>query len=403
METPPSSSPVPAAPPRALDVPVRFRALARKDAAAAKKAVDLDRQMQSVARRAAAEKRPSRREPLLREMIEVRVEIDALVASVMGDPLPTGAEQSPLHQVPPHVCAILAKLLGIGTGPEFKPILERKAAEWLEHGRAFDEIAAEFGFVEAGSLGVGDARGALALTYNGSLVQMSAPLDKSSARKFVYQSLYVNTVPSEGELEMKVPLQIGDRLRTTAMETSAIRKLRVAARPRGEWKTERRTFDRISTILTTRPTAWGARTSLVPSLGRSGIASVQFEKARAEDAARRARIELANLVERLAFDRVKRDTIDVEMLGLVIHLQDLAAESGALAKPASEITRIVTQRAEIVTLRGEELLLERPGKADEKYPRSALGSQRVVVSAPIVLCNDRGEIAALLGDVARID
>jgi hypothetical protein len=402
LETPPSSSPVPAAPQR-LDVPVRFRALARKDAAAAKKAVDLDRHMQSIARRAAAEQRPSRRQPLLREMVEVRVEIDALVASVMGDPLPTGAEPSPLHQVPPQVRALLAKLLGVESGPEFQPLLERKAAEWLEHGRAFDEIAAEFGFVESGRLAVHDARGALALTYNGSLVQMSAPLGKGVSRKFVYQSLYVNTVPAEGELEMKEPLRIGQRLRTTAMDTSAIRKLRVATRPRGEWQSERRTFERISTILTTRPTAWGARASLVPSLGRSGIASVQLERARAEDAARRARIELASLVERLAFERVKRDTIDVELLGLVIHLQDLAAENGAIAMPAEKVTRIVTHRAEILTARGDQLILERPGKSDEEHPRSALGSQRVVVGAPVVLCTDRGEIAALLGDVARVE
>ncbi|MGZ3477568.1 MAG: hypothetical protein ACXWUG_29700, partial [Polyangiales bacterium] len=86
--------------------------------------------MQSVARRAAAETRPSRREPLLREMIDVRIEIDALVASVMGDPLPTGAEPNPLHQVPPQVRSLLAKLLGVESGPEVQPLLERKAAEW---------------------------------------------------------------------------------------------------------------------------------------------------------------------------------------------------------------------------------------------------------------------------------
>ncbi|MGZ3453606.1 MAG: hypothetical protein ACXVEF_28640 [Polyangiales bacterium] len=336
-------------------------------------------------------------------MIDVRIEIDALVASVMGDPLPTGAEPNPLHQVPPQVRSLLAKLLGVESGPEFQPLLERKAAEWLEHGRAFDEIAAEFGFVEAGSLGINDSRGALALTYNGSLVQMSAPLHQSVSRKFVYQSLYVNTVPAEGELEMKAPLCIGDRLRTTAMETSAIRKLRVATRPRGEWKTERRTFERISSILTTRPTAWGANASLVPSLGQSGIASLQVERGRVEQAARRTRMELAALVERLAFERVKHDTLDVELLGLVIHLQDLTCEAGAPAHAASTVTKIVTHRAEIVSVRGDKLVLERPGKQDQEHARTALGSQRVVIGAPVVLCDERGAIAALLGDVTRVE
>lgn len=423
MQTPPSEqSPVgdgaePAA--QRIDVPLRFRALARKDPTAAQRAVELDRALQTAARRAAAAS-PRSKPRLLREMMELRVQLDAFVATVMGDPLPTGAEPSALAQVPPHVRAQLARLLGVDAGVEFIPLLERKAAEWIEHGRAFDEIAAEFGFVEASTLAPREPRGALALTHNGSLLQVSAPKDDGT-RRFVYQSLYVNTVPSEGALTMGEAARVDHRLRSSAMDTSAIRKLRVAARARGDWTEERRTFTRISSVLSmpprepqraARPTSWGnvshgsqallGSGSGSPILSASRLGSRNAELAHVEEAMHRARKELATIVEQLAFERVKRHTLDVELLGLVLHLQELAVERGATPHAIGDVARVITDRREAL-LFGEELVLERPGKPSSTHGKSALGEQRIVVGAPLMILDAAGEIAALLGDVASVE
>ena len=156
--------------PRPLDFPLRLRALARKDPTAAAKALGLDRELQAVARRAGETQSERTRQKLLAEMIELRVQLDALVATALGKPLPNGIQQSALDAIPMQVREQLAKLLGVPLRPEFHPVLEKKAEEWIEQGRAFDEIASEFGFVEARSLGPIEPRGALVLTYNGSLV-----------------------------------------------------------------------------------------------------------------------------------------------------------------------------------------------------------------------------------------
>lgn len=395
--------------PRSIDFPLRLRALARKDPAAAARALTLDRELQHTARRAGNAATERERKRLVNEMLELRIQIDALIATALGQPLPTGAEGSALARVPDHVRAQLAKLLGVPLKAEFHAVLDRKAEEWIEQGRAFDEIAAEFGFAEADALAPRDPRGALALTYNGSLVQVSAPKDDGGSRRFVYQSIYVNSIPSEGTLRLAETMRVDGRIRSSAMDTSTVRKLRVATKRGVPWERERKTFDRISTILTPPPAAlqaiprgtlWGAVSGFVPALGKSEIDAGRRNHGRIDDARRAARVELAGLLEKIASPR-HTATADVEVLGLCLHLQGLEIERGRRGHELDDVTVIETDRGERLMI-GSELRLAREGRREKTFPREALGEQQIVVGAPLVLVDAAGEIVAILGDVVSV-
>jgi hypothetical protein len=397
--------------PRSIDFPLRLRALARKDPSVAARALSLDRELQIVARRA-SQARAAERKKLVTEMMELRIEIDALVATTLGQPLPTGGEGSALSRIPDHVRNQLAKLLGVPLRPEFYAVLDRKAEEWIEQGRAFDEIASEFGFEPAERLAAREPRGALALTYNGSLVQISAPKDDKGTRRFIYQSIYVNSIPSEGTLELKEPVTLEGRLRSSAMDTSTVRKLRVATRRGVSWERERRTFDRISTILTPPPsllqaiprhTLWGAASGFVPALGKSDIDAARNAHAveRIDEARRAARVELANVLEKLASPSKRRATADVEVLGLCLHLQALEIERGRTGHELDDVASIETDRGERLVV-DDTIRVVRPGRKDKTFPRAALGEQQIVVGAPLALLDEEGSIAAILGDVTTV-
>lgn len=395
--------------PRPLDFPLRLRALARKDPSAAARALGLDRQMQAVARKAGEATSERSRQKLVNEMVELRVQIDALVATVLGKPLPNGIEQSALDAVPPQVREQLAKLLGVPLRPEFHPVLEKKAEEWIEMGRAFDDIAAEFGFVEARSLAGLEPRGALVLTYNGSLVQVSAPKDQEGNRRFIYQSIYVNSIPSEGNLRLKDAVLIDGRMRSTAMDTSTVRKLRVATRTGLPWERERRTFDRISVVLTPSPsllqsvprkTAWGIVSSFVPAMAQSQIDA--GKNARLDETRRAARVELAGLLDKLASASARSATVDVEVVGLCLHLQELEIDRGRQGWEIADVASCETDRGEKLLLAEETLNLLRPGRAAKEFPRAALGDQRIVIGAPLLLLDENGTVITVLGDVVSI-
>ncbi len=398
---------------RSIDFPLRLRALARVDPAAAARALTLDRELQLVARRASRAANDRERKRLVNEMMELRVQIDALIATALGQPLPTGAEGSALSRVPDHVRSQLAKLLGVPLRAEFHAVLDRKAEEWIEQGRAFDEIAAEFGFAPADSLSPRDPRGALALTYNGSLVQVSAPKDEGGTRRFIYQSIYVNSIPSEGTLKLTESLRIDGRMRSTAMDTSTVRKLRVATKKGVPWERERRTFDRISTILTPPPAAlqaiprrtlWGAATGYLPALGQSEIDGGRLarEHARIDEARRAARVELAALLDKLASPRKRSATADVEVLGLCLHLQALEIERGRKGHELDDVTAVETDRGERLLVLDDEVRLVRPGRPEKTFALGALGEQQLVVGAPLVLVDAEGAVVAILGDVTTI-
>jgi len=398
--------------PRPLDFPLRLRALARKDPAVAARALTLDRELQLIARRAGAAREGAARRRLMHEMMELRVQIDALVAATLGQPLPTGGEESALARVPPHVREQLAKLLGVPLRPEFYPVLDKKAEEWIEQGRAFDEVASEFGFVEASTLSTREPRGALLLTYNGSLVQISSAKDDGN-RKFIYQSIYTNSIPSEGVLRLNEAVRIDGRMRSTAMDTSTVRKLRIATRPGVPWERERRTFDRISTILTPPPsllqavpksTIWGVASGFLPAMGKSEIDAGRLSRdhARIDEARRAARVELGAALDKLASPDKRSATLDVEVVGLCLHLQALEIERGRVGHELDDVTSIETDRGERVSVSAEGLRVTRPGRRDKTLPRTALGDQQLVVGAPLVLLDGEGAVIAILGDVVTV-
>lgn len=190
------------------------------------------------------------------DLVALRAEADALVANALGEPPPRRGLA--LAALPPAMRRHLADLLGVSLLPGFYPLLELKAAEYIEQGRAFDEIAGAFGFLDGIHLGEAEVRGALVLTHNGSLVQLSASGAgaKPLARRYVYQSIYGGVVPSEGTLVLAAPVRLGQRMRSTAMETSAVRKLRLAVHA-VPWREEREAFSRISSTLVSKSTMWG--------------------------------------------------------------------------------------------------------------------------------------------------
>ena len=287
-------------------------------------------------------------------------------------------------------------------------MLEKKAEEWIEQGRAFDEIAAEFGFVEAATLAPREPRGALLLTYNGSLVQISSAKDDGN-RKFIYQSIYINSIPSEGVLRLNENVRVDGRMRSTKMDTSTVRKLRVATRGGVPWERERRTFQRISTILTPPPsllqavpraTVWGVASGFLPAMGESKIDGAR--NLRIDEARRAARVELGSMLDKLASRNRRSSTLDVEVVGLCLHLQALEIERGRVGHELAEVTSIETDRGEKLFVEAGSLRLARPGRTDKAMPHEALGDQQIVVGAPLVLLDTEGTVMGILGDVVTV-
>ncbi len=73
--------------------------------------------------------------------------------------------------------------------------IARLGAGWIEKKEAFDESMIEMGMDEVGSFAADDERGALALTYSGSLVSIGPLVD--GKRKIDYTSIgFRNDVPA---------------------------------------------------------------------------------------------------------------------------------------------------------------------------------------------------------------
>lgn len=337
---------------------------------------------------------------LLEQAVELRLELDSLIAFELGDALPTD-RPSALGQLPAGLDARLAELLGVPVSPRTRPVLESFAGDWIENGRAFDEVTTAFGFVEAPSLLVGEPRGALVLTHHGSILQLSAPIDHHAARRFVYQSVYANDrVPAEGTLTLRELVRAGHALRADALCTSKLRKLRVAPRGDGRdddgWRRDRQTFARISMVCTPspllgpRPTAWG----LLPEIPTKTPTSS------------RRRGMLAELAEKLKGSTPGRSTVDVEIVGLCLDLQRDRIEAGEPAFALDDVAAFGTERGEQCALfhevEGVRLVLVRPGEAPIELRRADLGGQKIVRGAPLALLGAGGRVIAQLGGVGDV-
>lgn len=351
----------------------------------------------------------SSRGALVRELTRLRLELDELVASVLGEPpIPTTGA---LVRMSPELRVRLAELLGVSLSPEHYPLLELKACEYMEQGEAFDRVAADFGFVEAESLGVAEPRGALVLTHNGSLLQMSAPIGGSdrTSRRFVYQNIYGGTMPAEGTLELVRPARLEHKVRTKHMETSPVRKLRLAPRAKAPWERQRETFRSVSLALTASSrramgghTVWGASPAAHPSFVARSV-----ELARADHHAMPARAELREHLLRLADPQAPPadPAVEADVIGLCMHLQRMRMEAGEAGHALADLEAFVTDRNErcVVGRRPAALRLLRSGHAPVTLQNANIGEQRVVRGAPVALIDGQGALAAVLGDVVTVE
>lgn len=420
---------------RRLDVPLRIEALksrlAGKPEAAhvLERATAIEQRVQELtarAREAASHGTAS----IATEVAVLRLELSVLLADALGEEA-QAERANALRTLDPSMRHHLAALLNVPADDRHHALLEVKAAEYLEQGRAFDDVAEQFGFMEATSLDLDEPRGALVLTYNGSLLQLSAPGadNQRLARRHVYESIYGNTsIPSRGTLSLAAPIRVGERVRTTVLNTSPVRRLRIATRPE-EWDRDRQVVKRITMTFTSRApglsqpaprprpapepeppfrTIWGAKGAWFPTVVVPLVEAEREKRATTEE-----RSELAALVRRLADpSRPAPDAADeAKIVGLVLFLQQSRIDAGEHGHDLANIAAFATERGErCVVERDPEkndaaptLVLERPGAPPVRFAGAGLGAQRVVSGAPVVILHASGAIAAVLGDVAKVD
>lgn len=377
---------------------------------------------------------------LATEVAVLRLELSVMLADALGEEAQAERAQA-LRSLDPSMRHHLAALLNVPADDRHHALLEVKAAEYLEQARAFDDVAEQFGFLEATSLDIDEPRGALVLTYNGSLLQLSAPgADQQRlARRHVYESIYGNrSIPSRGTLSLAAPIRVGERVRTTVLNTSPVRRLRIATRPE-EWDRDRQVVKRITMTFSSRApglspnvaaplqaaprpreaapapagdapfrTIWGAKGAWFPTVVVPLVEAEREKRATTEE-----RDELAGLVRRLADpSRPPPDPSDeAKIVGLVLFLQQSRIDVGDRGYNLREIAWFATERGErcVVERDGDKrdgapaLVLERPDADKVRFANAGLGAQRVVVGAPVVIIHPNGAIAAVLGDVARVE
>ncbi len=428
---------------RRLDVPLRIEALKSRLAGKPEAQRVLDRAMaiehrvQELTARA-REGGSQSSSSYATEVAVLRLELSALLAEAFGEEAQAERAHA-LRALDPSMRHHLAALLNVPADDRHHALLEVKAAEYLEQARAFDDVAEQFGFTEATSLEIDEPRGALVLTYNGSLLQLSAPgVDGAKlARRHVYESIYGNrSIPSRGTLSLAAPIRVGERVRTTVLNTSPVRRLRIATRPE-EWDRDRQVLKRITMTFSSRApgiaasaeaarasidggrgrtpepdppfrTIWGAKGAWFPTVVVPLVEAEREKRATTEE-----RAELAALVRRLADPtRPAPDAGDeVKIMGLVLFLQQSRVDAGESACGLEELRSFSTERGELCKVERDPekkdavaaLVLERPGASAVKFQGGSLGVQRVAAGAPVVIIHPNGAIAAVLGDVAKID
>ncbi len=342
------------------------------------------------------------------ELAGLRLELEDHIARAAGEPVDEALQRSrgAVAALDPAMRQHLAALLRVPCEPQFDALLEMKAAEYLEQGRAFDQVAAQFGFLDGVHLGPSESRGALILTHNGSLVQISAPGagGDARARRFVYQNIYGGPVPSEGTMALVDPVRLGHPLRSNRMTTSAVRRLRLAVRGQEDWEQSRRTFTHVSsTLMRARPsspkTMWGADPGWHPAVHRQSAQLV-----RATRDGRAAREELAELLTRFADPSQPAcdAVLEAQIVGLMLHLQGLAVEAGEPGHPLRDVEVFVTDRGERCVVHPDKIRLERPSRPALEIEAASIGVQVIVRGAPLAILDGRGDILVALGDVVWI-
>ena len=137
----------------------------------------------------------------------------------------------------------LSQILGLPFAPQYRPLFEVKAAEYLEQDELWNAITEEGGFVSSASMAEDAVESAVVLTYSGSLLLVSAPTEKKNfRRRYVYQSIYAGHLPSEGNIGLLEPIRPNRPVSGTRIKTSPVRKLRVSRNASPSWDQHRETF-----------------------------------------------------------------------------------------------------------------------------------------------------------------
>ncbi len=137
----------------------------------------------------------------------------------------------------------LSQILGLPFAPQYRPLFEVKAAEYIEQDELWNSITEEGGFVSSASMAEDAVQSAVVLTYSGSLLLVSAPTEKKNfRRRYVYQSIYAGHLPSEGNIGLLEPIRPNVPVSGTRIKTSPVRKLRVSRDGHPTWDQHRETF-----------------------------------------------------------------------------------------------------------------------------------------------------------------
>lgn len=146
--------------------------------------------------------------------------------------------------------AALQQILGVPLEKQYRALFEVKAAEYLEQDALWNEITEEGGFVDTTTLLSDEPKNAVVLTYSGSLLLVSAPIEKKNfRRKYVYQSIYAGHLPTEGTLGLLEPIRKNRPIAGTRIKTSPVRKIRISRESSPEWDRHRETFFRLQKTL----------------------------------------------------------------------------------------------------------------------------------------------------------
>ncbi|MFO0547052.1 MAG: hypothetical protein U0271_01625 [Polyangiaceae bacterium] len=218
----------------------------------------------------------------------MRRDFNALLTEAEAyDPEPKGRHNAfgtALDELGPEEKLALAQILGLPFEPAYRPLFEVKAAEYLEQDQLWNEITEDGGFVDAPLLGEQEARSAVVLTYSGSLLLVSAPIEKNFRRRYVYQSIYAGHLPTEGTLGLLDPIRKNRPVAGTRIKTSPVRKLRVSRLTVAAWDEQRQTFQRLHFTLNgaATPPGFGPRGAPPPYVPGPGplppLVNVEAEK-----------------------------------------------------------------------------------------------------------------------------
>ncbi|NUO53065.1 MAG: hypothetical protein HOV80_29815, partial [Polyangiaceae bacterium] len=238
-------------------------------------AIALDAWMRQWAQYAARKDLPeTERMRAIGMLASMRADFNALVAEARGASRGDAASHdlgTALDGLDQAGVQAIGQALGLPLETRYRPLFEVKAALYVEQDELWDDISERAGFFPASAIKPEEVRSVLVLTYTGSLLLLSPPYEKKIRRKYIYQSIYANNLPAEGNLALLNPIHKHGPVRATRFTTSAVRKL--GASPEQRWDEHRATFARLHRTLGSANTPHGIAVSVLGSAARAGASA----------------------------------------------------------------------------------------------------------------------------------